>query len=190
MVQIRPGSAGLGGTGRHADVDLARNRDVGVAEPGRRPHDHAELVRRQARRAALARNADGAGDVGIAIGGNVTGGAVEGVLKLTLWGQRSDGGVAMTDSRVTFQPVGLAGSYSGQVVGLDGNLVQADVTNSSGDTLRLTISLQIDSSTGSRHRDGPRRVSATRLRPEQDTCGRPAEPPAAARRDLAGPAGP
>jgi hypothetical protein len=97
----------------------------------------------------IARNADGAGDVGIAIGGNVTGGAVEGVLKLTLWGQGSDGGVAMTDSRVTFQPVGIAGSYSGQVVGLDGNLVQADVTNSAGDTIRLTISLQIDSSTGS-----------------------------------------
>ncbi len=97
----------------------------------------------------LARNADGAGNVGIAIGGNVTGGAVEGVLKLTLWGADSNGGVAMTNSQVTFQPVGIAGSYSGQVVGLDGNLVQADVTNSAGDTIRLTISLQIDSATGS-----------------------------------------
>ncbi|MGZ4380235.1 MAG: ferric reductase-like transmembrane domain-containing protein [Gaiellaceae bacterium] len=96
----------------------------------------------------LARNADGAGNVGIAIGGNVTGGAVEGVLKLTLWGADSNGGVAMTDSKVTFQPLGIAGSYTGQVVGLDGNLVQADVTNSSGDTVRLTISLQIDSATG------------------------------------------
>ena len=96
----------------------------------------------------LARNADGAGNVGIAIGGNVTGGAVGGVLKLTLWGADSNGGVAMTDSKVTFQPVGIAGSYSGQVVGLDGNLVQADVTNSAGDTVRLTISLQIDSATG------------------------------------------
>ena len=58
----------------------------------------------------LARNADGAGDVGIAIGGNVTGGAVEGVLRLTLWGSGSDdGGVAMTESRVTFRPVGVAG---------------------------------------------------------------------------------
>ncbi len=37
----------------------------------------------------LARNSDGAGNVGIAIGGNVTGGAVEGVLKLTLWGSDS-----------------------------------------------------------------------------------------------------
>ena len=98
----------------------------------------------------LARNADGAGDVGIAIGGNVTGGAVEGVLRLTLWGSGSDdGGVALTDSQVTFQPVGIAGSYSGQVVGLDGSLVQADVTNAAGDMLRLTISLQIDSATGS-----------------------------------------
>jgi methionine sulfoxide reductase heme-binding subunit len=97
----------------------------------------------------LARNADGAGNVGIAIGGNVTGGAVEGVLKVTLWGAESDGGVAMTDSSVTFQPVGVAsGSYTGQVVGLDGNLVQADVTNSAGQTVRLTINLQIDSATG------------------------------------------
>ncbi len=97
----------------------------------------------------IARNADGAGNVGIAIGGNVTGGAVDGVLKLTLWGSGSDGGVAMTTSRVSFQPIGIAGSYTGQVVGLDGNLVQADVTNAAGDTVRLTISLQIDSATGS-----------------------------------------
>ncbi len=55
----------------------------------------------------------------------------------------------MTDSRVTFQPLGSAGSYTGQVVGLDGSLVQADLTNASGDTVRLTISLQIDSATGS-----------------------------------------
>jgi methionine sulfoxide reductase heme-binding subunit len=96
----------------------------------------------------LARNADAAGNVGIAIGGNVTGDSVQGVLKLTLWGSDADGGVAMTDSTVTFQPVGMADSYSGQVVGLDGNLVQADVTNSAGDSVRLTISLQIDSATG------------------------------------------
>jgi Ferric reductase like transmembrane component len=97
----------------------------------------------------IARNADGAGNVGIAIGGNVTGGAVEGVLKLTLWGADSNGGVAMTESSVTFRPVGVAaGSYTGQVVGLDGNLVQADVTNSAGDTVRLTINLQIDSASG------------------------------------------
>ncbi len=97
----------------------------------------------------IARNADGAGNVGIAIGGNVTGGAVEGVLKLTLWGSGSDGGgVAMTDSQVTFQPIGVPGSYTGQVVGLDGNLVQADVTNAAGNTIRLTVTLQIDSASG------------------------------------------
>ena len=167
VVQIRPGSAGLGGTGRHADVDLAQKRDVGVAEPcrraARRPCPASFDGKLTGR---IARNSDGAGNVGIAIGGNVTGGAVEGVLKLTLWGSGSDGGVAMTDSRVTFQPVGIAGSYSGQVVGLDGNLVQADVTNSAGDTDpahhlppdRLRDRLG--------HRDGARRVSATRVRPE------------------------
>ncbi len=96
----------------------------------------------------IVRNSDGAGNLGIAIGGNVTGGAVEGVLRLTLWGSGSGGGVALTDSRVTFQPVGVAGSYTGQVVGLNGNLVQADVTNAAGNTVRLTISLQIDSAAG------------------------------------------
>lgn len=93
----------------------------------------------------MARSSDGLGNVGIAIGGNVTG-VVDGVLRLTLWGSGSEGGgVAMTDSRVTFQPVGAATAYSGQVVGLNGSLVEADVSNSAGNTIRLTISLQIDS---------------------------------------------
>ena len=94
----------------------------------------------------IARSADGFGNVGIAIGGNVTGGAVEGVLRLTLWGADSGGGgVSMSTSKVTFQPVGVATPYSGQIVGLDGNLVEADVSNSAGDSIRLSISLQINS---------------------------------------------
>jgi hypothetical protein len=94
-----------------------------------------------------ARSSDGLGNVGIAVGGNVTG-AVEGVLRLTLWGSGSDGGVAMTDSRVTFQPAGAATAYTGNVTGLNGNLVQADLSNSAGDSLRLTITLQIDNASG------------------------------------------
>jgi Ferric reductase like transmembrane component len=96
----------------------------------------------------MARSSDGLGNVGIAVGGNVTG-AVEGVLRLTLWGAGSDGGVAMTTSRVTFQPLGVATAYTGNVTSLDGNLVQADLSNSAGDSLRLTISLQIDNASGS-----------------------------------------
>jgi hypothetical protein len=96
----------------------------------------------------MARSSDGLGNVGIAVGGNVTG-AVEGVLRLTLWGAGSDGGVAMTTSRVTFQPLGVATAYTGNVTSLNGNLVQADLSNSAGDSLRLTISLQIDNASGS-----------------------------------------
>ncbi len=96
----------------------------------------------------IARSSDGLGNVGIAVGGNVTG-AVEGVLRVTLWGAGSDGGVAMTDSRVTFQPLGAGTAYTGNVTSLNGNLVQADLSNSAGDALRLTISLQIDSVSGS-----------------------------------------
>ena len=72
------------------------------------------------------------------------------MLRLTLWGADSDdGGVSMTDSGVTFQPVGVAASYSGQIVGLDGNLVEADVSNSAGrHAAASSISLQIDSASG------------------------------------------
>ena len=97
----------------------------------------------------LARSSDGLGNVGIAIGGNVTGRTVQGVLRMTLWGSGSDdNGVAMTDSRVTFRPVGVTGAYTGQVVGLDGNVVEADLSSSSGGSVRLTVALQIDSASG------------------------------------------
>ncbi len=93
----------------------------------------------------LARSSDGFGNVGIAIGGNVTGGAVEGVLRLTLWGADSGGGgVSMSSSRVSFQPVG-AGVYTGTITGLNGNLVEATVQNSAGDSVQLSITLQLDS---------------------------------------------
>ena len=150
-----------------AGTDAARLSRAGRHGPARRRRSCAEPRRRRRRarstsvRPCRARRStassrdgwpatqDGAGDVGIAIGGNVTGGGRRGraqahALGLRLRRRRRDD----RESR-HLPPVGLAGSYSGQVVGLDGNLVQADVTNSSGDTLRLTISLRIDSSTGS-----------------------------------------
>jgi DMSO/TMAO reductase YedYZ heme-binding membrane subunit len=95
----------------------------------------------------MARSNDAAGDVGIAFGA-ASRGTVAGVLRLTLWGaQSSEGGVAMTDSSVSFAPTDL-GSYSGKVVGLSGNEVIADLNNGSGQHLRLTVGLQIDNGAG------------------------------------------
>jgi DMSO/TMAO reductase YedYZ heme-binding membrane subunit len=95
----------------------------------------------------LARSNDAVGDVGIAFGA-ASRGTVPGVLRLTLWGAQSgESGVAMTDSSVSFAPVGL-GSYTGKVVGLSGNEIVADVSNASGQHLRLTVTLQIDSGAG------------------------------------------
>lgn len=104
----------------------------------------------------LARSQDNAGNVGLAFGAAARGTAPA-VLKFTLWGaQTGEGGVAMTDSAVTFAPRGL-GSYTGKVVGLSGNELVADVANASGNHLRLAITLQIDNTSrsfaGSLHGD-------------------------------------
>jgi methionine sulfoxide reductase heme-binding subunit len=96
--------------------------------------------------ARLARSADSAGDVGIAIGGNVRGTNAAGVLLLKLWGAQSGEGVAMTDSHVTFSPVGSPG-YSGQIVELDGNRLVASLSDNRHDRLLLAIDLRIDPST-------------------------------------------
>jgi hypothetical protein len=53
----------------------------------------------------------------------------------------------MSDSRVTFSPVQF-GAYTGKIVALQGNQVVADLTNSSGAPLRLTIVLNIDRTGG------------------------------------------
>ena len=96
--------------------------------------------------ARLAQSKDESGDVGIAISGNVRGSHVLGILHLTLWGTATGEGVAMSTSRVTFSPVG-ARPYAGTVVELDGNQVIADLTGSSGASLRLSLDLRIDSAT-------------------------------------------
>jgi Ferric reductase like transmembrane component len=96
--------------------------------------------------ARFARSADSVGDVGIAIGGNVRGTNAAGVLLLKLWGAQSGEGVAMTDSRVTFSPVGSP-AYSGQIVELNGNRLVASLSDSRHDKLLLAIDLRIDPST-------------------------------------------
>jgi len=103
-----------------------------------------------------ARSNDNVGDIGVAFGAAVRG-RVPAVLRLTLWGTAAGEGVSMSDSSVTFAPVGLGG-YSGKIVALQGNHLAADLTNASGAQLHLTIVLNLDSSTstftGSVHGDG------------------------------------
>ena len=104
----------------------------------------------------FARSSDNAGDVGVAFGAAVRG-RVPAVLRLTLWGTAAGEGISMSDSSVTFAPVGIGG-YSGKVVALQGNQLAADLTNASGARLRLTIVLNLDGETstftGSVHGDG------------------------------------
>jgi hypothetical protein len=63
----------------------------------------------------------------------------------------------MSDSSVTFSPVS-SGSYTGKIVGLEGNQLAADLTSASGARLHLTIVLNLDNATsrftGSVHGDG------------------------------------
>lgn len=95
----------------------------------------------------LARSSDEVGDVGIAFGA-ASRGRVPAVLRLTLWGAQSqEGGVSMTNSTVSFEPAGGA-RYTGTVVGLEGDQVIADVSNASGQHVRLTLALRIDSTAG------------------------------------------
>jgi hypothetical protein len=93
----------------------------------------------------FARSSDNAGDVGVAFGAAVRG-RVPAVLRLTLWGTAAGEGISMSDSSVTFAPVGIGG-YSGKVVALQGNQLAADLTSASGTRLRLTIVLNLDGAT-------------------------------------------
>ena len=72
------------------------------------------------------------------------------MVRLTLWGSALDeGGLAMSRSQVSFADARDGTVYSGSVVGLQGTLVTADVTSSSGSTLRLVMRLRIDAGSGS-----------------------------------------
>jgi sulfoxide reductase heme-binding subunit YedZ len=74
-------------------------------------------------------------------------GHVHGNLRLTLWGQPSEnGGVAMTASNVAFAAAGTTSAYTGEVVSLDGNRVEAQLTNAAGAKADLTLDLQLDRS--------------------------------------------
>jgi hypothetical protein len=91
---------------------------------------------------------DAAGDAAITIAAAIRG-SEPGVVRLTLWGTALEsGGLAMSESQVSFEDVRSGLSYGGSVVGLDGNRVVADVTSSSGSSLRLTMLVRIDAGAG------------------------------------------
>ena len=88
------------------------------------------------------------GDAAIAIAAAVRG-REPGVMQLTVWGTALEGGgLRMSDSSVSFADERSGVVYSGRIVGLNGALVDADVTSPSGTTLRLAMNLRLDGGAG------------------------------------------
>jgi methionine sulfoxide reductase heme-binding subunit len=75
--------------------------------------------------------------------------APHGALRIDLRGIPAANGVSLTASGVSFVPATTRSVYEGRVTGLDGNAVAADVVDATGDRLRLTLALAIDSGTNS-----------------------------------------
>ncbi len=70
-----------------------------------------------------------------------------GALRVDLRGIPAANGVSLTASGVSFVPATTGSVYEGRVIGLDGNAVAADVVDATGDRLRLSLALAIDSGT-------------------------------------------
>lgn len=75
-------------------------------------------------------------------------GGPQGAVRILLRGVPSDGGVTMTASGVSFVPQTTGTVYTGTIDQLSGTDVGALVRDASGDRLRLTFSLNIDSASG------------------------------------------
>ena len=73
--------------------------------------------------------------------------APRGALRVDLRGIPAANGVSLTASGVSFVPATTGSVYEGRVIGLDGNAVAADVVDATGDRLRLSLALAIDSGT-------------------------------------------
>lgn len=96
----------------------------------------------------MSQSVDQAGDAAVAIAVAVRG-ARPALLKMTLWGTAArGGGLIMSRSDVSFRDAATGAVSTGQIVGLDGNRVVADVVSSSGSRLRLSMVLQIDPEAG------------------------------------------
>lgn len=88
------------------------------------------------------------GLVTIDIRGGVRG-RVHGRLRITLWGAPSEeGGVVLAGSDVAFGAAGTTVPYVGRVVALAGPRIDAELSNSSGGRLALTVDLSLDRATG------------------------------------------
>jgi hypothetical protein len=132
-----PASLLKSGTSSQATAGLAAT-DVGIT----RAFDGTLIGR------MTASGPDAFGDAAIAFA-FAERGSRPGRLDLTLWGSAvDDGGLAMNTSKVSFKPAAGRAAYTGTVVGLDGTLVTADLTSPSGDGLRMTLRLSIDSGAG------------------------------------------
>lgn len=67
------------------------------------------------------------------------------VFRVVLSGQAlQDGGVQMTDSRVTFGPTAQASLYQGTVTGLNGSDISATVSDRAGSSVALSLRLTIN----------------------------------------------
>jgi sulfoxide reductase heme-binding subunit YedZ len=85
------------------------------------------------------------GLVAINIQGRVRG-RVHGNLRVTLWGQPAEGGgIVMTASDVAFAAAGTTSAYSGEVVSLDGNRVEAQLKNAAGAGADIRLDLRLSS---------------------------------------------
>ena len=74
-------------------------------------------------------------------------GRVHGNLRLTLWGLPTEGGgVSMTASNVAFAAAGTTSAYTGQVVSLDGNQLEAQLRNADGGRIHLRLTLRLSNS--------------------------------------------
>lgn len=98
-------------------------------------------------------SADGLVTVGVRAAADA---GAKGLLRMTLRGvPLQDGGVELTDSRVTFGPRQSPLAFSGRIVSLEGSRIAASVQDGSGRALDLTVVLRLDSSsrtlTGSLH---------------------------------------
>jgi hypothetical protein len=84
------------------------------------------------------------GVVRINILGALRGGTVRGRLRITLWGQSSGEGVALSASDVAFGAAGTTEAYVGRVVGLAGSRIDARLANAAGHQVDLTLDLHLE----------------------------------------------
>src|SRR5439155_2546210 len=95
-------------------------------------------------RGALRETRDSRDRVVVSIDATARGGGFEGRVHVALRGAPlQGGGVEMIDSVVGLLPTGAPTWFSGNVQGLDGQRILADVTDANGDSLRLLLDLRI-----------------------------------------------